>query len=36
MIENFDCNFWQFIVFGVTCFCGGIRIGMIIEEFTKK
>ena len=30
MIENFDCNIWQFLGFGATMFLGGLSLGRSI------
>lgn len=31
-MNNFSCTIWQFLMFGVTCLCGGISLGVTIGE----
>lgn len=35
-MEEFNCNIWEFIVFGFTCLCGGLSLGVMIGEHIFK
>lgn len=44
-MNNFSCTIWQFLMFGCTCLCGGISLGVTIggciwkresDELTKE
>lgn len=35
-MNNFCCTIWQFIMFGCTCLCGGISIGVTIGRYMWK
>lgn len=31
-MNNFSCTIWQFLMFGFTCLCGGISLGVTIGK----
>lgn len=35
-MNNFSCTIWQFLMFGCTCLCGGISLGVTIGRDTCK
>lgn len=35
-MNNFSCTIWQFIMFGCTCLCGGIRLGVTIGRDSRQ
>ena len=35
-MNNFSCTIWQFLMFGCTCLCGGISLGVTIGRYIWK
>lgn len=35
-MNNFSCTIWQFIVFGFSCLCGGISLGITIGKNSRQ
>lgn len=35
-MNNFSCTIWQFLMFGCTCLCGGISLGVAIGRYIWK